>query len=200
MFNNIKILLKMPLKAKDIPKICIDCGEKDESNFSKFIYDKCKDCKKLKSSKQYSCIYCGVKDITLFYKGRYGNCKKCYASKKKEKVIQTKFLSDEGLSPEDKPQLGTVAMKDTELRKFINQVITCDATIMEGLSVKQKFLELTMFVNEISKDLENLKKENQLLRNDKIKIVNSLSEINDQYMKIIKDKELIIERLEALKL
>jgi hypothetical protein len=146
----------MPLKAKIIPKLCAICGTNDEDKFTPYMYDKCKNCRKITNKKDYLCKYCGEFDKNKFYEGRYNNCKKCYTSHKNMKKKDEK-LSEEPVTPEnDKP---------IDVRNVVRKFLHLDYELFEGLTLKEFITEIKAENVELNAKLNKAETEIDTLKN-----------------------------------
>ncbi len=179
---------------KEVPKKCEKCGETEDNKFSTCIYNICKECKKLKSSKTYLCKICGVIDERLFYEGRYGNCKKCYNSKKNNNAMIVKFIDEKYKDSENEIKEG---ISNFEIKGFLKKTIKYDTDVMDGQSIKQYIEEIKLENIVLSQNVENNEKQISMLMKENSKHLISFEKIQNQYEKLKLSQNDEIQKMKA---
>jgi hypothetical protein len=145
----------MPLKLKNIPKLCEICRDDKEENFTTYVYNICKTCKKTKNMKSYLCEICGVVDKVLFYEGRYNNCKKCFNAKKNENKKIEK-IREASYIEAPKPEAINV-------KTILENYILTDYKIFQGYTIKQVMDDYAKEISNLKAEIEKLKVQNEEL-------------------------------------
>jgi hypothetical protein len=198
----------MPLSYKLAPKLCENCGTKEESEFTPCVYNICKKCKKLKKEKPYICNNCGESNKSNFVEGRYTICKTCRNTK--NRVSKVKEIREEEyketLSPgiADTKQAPIVDIKDVketkspdikDVKKIIRSFILADYTIFKGYTLPETVDKFELYMHINDEKNRNLEKEMDYIKY----LIDNLNLVNEQNKKLIDCNKIFSIEIESLK-